>query len=72
MQPTLRGAWWLHEMREAGLQYIAWVLPSNLVARQTAETIAQTIENPYVGTFDDVASAYVWLQQQQIAVDSQQ
>lgn len=59
------GALWLDDMREAGLEYIAWVLPSSLLARQTVESTVHYIEAPQVGTFDDVASAYVWLQQQQ-------
>ncbi|MCC3154359.1 hypothetical protein Q3A66_11435 [Hymenobacter sp. BT770] len=65
MQLTLWGAWWLDEMRTAGLQYIAWVLPRSLLARQAVETVVHAIDTPRVGTFDDVASAYVWLQQQQ-------
>ncbi len=70
MQLTLWGAWWLEQMRQAGLQYIAWVLPPNLLDRQAVESIVHAIDTPRVGTFDDVASAYVWLQQQQVAVDS--
>jgi hypothetical protein len=65
MQLTVWGAWWIEEMRAAGLQYIAWVLPRSLMARQAVETIVYAIEMPRVVTFDDVASAYVWLQQQQ-------
>jgi hypothetical protein len=65
MQLSLWGAWWIEEMRAAGLQFIAWVLPRNLVARHTTETTVHAIEQPLVGTFDDIASAYVWLQQQQ-------
>ncbi|ALW85003.1 hypothetical protein AUC43_07795 [Hymenobacter sedentarius] len=65
VQLTLWGAWWLNEMRTAGLQYIAWVLPRSLLARQAVETVVHAIDAPRVGTFDDVASAYVWLQQQQ-------
>ncbi|MBF9141633.1 hypothetical protein [Hymenobacter properus] len=68
MQLSLWGAWWVEEMRNAGLQYIAWVLPRSLVARQTTEAIVQAVENPHIGTFDDVASAYVWLQQQPVRV----
>jgi hypothetical protein len=68
MQLSLWGAWWIEEMRNAGLQCIAWVLPRSLVARQTTEAIVQAVENPHIGTFDDVASAYVWLQQQPVRV----
>lgn len=68
MQLSLWGAWWIEEMRNAGLQCIAWVLPRSLVARQTTEAIVQAVESPHIGTFDDVASAYVWLQQQPVRV----
>jgi hypothetical protein len=56
--------WWLGEMMHAGLAYIAWIYPRNFEARQLMETAMQRIERPVVATFDDVASAYVWLQQQ--------
>ena len=65
LQLTAWGAWWLDELRAAGLQYLAWVLPRGLLARQAVETGVHAIEIPRVATFDDVASAYVWLQQQQ-------
>jgi hypothetical protein len=55
---------WLHEMLQAGLKYIAWIMPRNFEARQQTELLVQRIEQPVVATFDDVASAYVWLQQQ--------
>ncbi|GGG44824.1 hypothetical protein [Hymenobacter glacieicola] len=60
------GAWWLEEMMRAGLHYIAWVFPRDFAARQASEAILQVIERPVVGTFDDVASAYLWLQQQHV------
>ncbi|MDF7812785.1 hypothetical protein [Hymenobacter sp. YC55] len=61
---SLWGAWWLEEMLRAGLQHIAWVFPRDFVARQASETVLSSIERPVIGTFDDVASAYIWLQQQ--------
>jgi hypothetical protein len=66
MQLTAWGAWWLKEMRAAGLQFMAWVLPHNLLSRHVTETVVHDIQEPRVGTFDDVASAYVWLQQQPV------
>jgi hypothetical protein len=72
MQLTLWGAWWLDEMRAAGLDFIAWVLPRDLLARQATENIVHAIEHPRVGTFDDIASAYVWLQRQQLSMGSEQ
>ena len=59
------GVQWLEDMLAAGLHFIAWVLPRDLVARQATEDIVHAIDRPRVGTFDDVASAYIWLQQQQ-------
>jgi hypothetical protein len=61
---TLWGAWWLEEMQRAGLRHIAWVYPRDFDARKATEVVLQRIERPVVATFDDVASAYVWLQQQ--------
>ncbi|GAB3829205.1 hypothetical protein [Hymenobacter jeollabukensis] len=64
MQLTLWGAWWLEEMTSAGLQYLAWVFPRDFMMRQHTEQALQHIERPVVVAFGDVASAYVWLQQQ--------
>ncbi|WP_046245281.1 hypothetical protein [Hymenobacter terrenus] len=61
-------AWWLEEMYHAGLQYIVWVLPRSLLARQAMEAIVHAIDNLRVGTFDDTASACVWLQQQPVII----
>lgn len=57
-------AWWLNEMLEAGLRYIAWIFPHDFAARQHTEQTLQSIQRPIVGTFDDVASAYIWLGRQ--------
>lgn len=70
MQFTAWGLWWLEEMRAAGLLFLAWVLPQDLLSRQATETTVHSIEQPVVGTFDDVASAYDWLQQQNLSVSS--
>jgi hypothetical protein len=66
VQLTVWGAWWLEEMMRAGLQYVAWVFPRDFAARQATEKVLLSIMQPTVGTFDDVASAYVWLQQQPV------
>ncbi|MCC2545937.1 hypothetical protein LJY25_05735 [Hymenobacter sp. BT175] len=58
------GQWWIGEMLRAGLQYIAWVYPRDFTARQDTERVLQYVQRPVIATFDDVASAYVWLQQQ--------
>ena len=69
-QTTIRlTAWsmaWLEEMRVAGLWVIAWVLPRRAESLRDAESFVQVIDRPQVVTFDDLASAYVWLRQQPI------
>jgi hypothetical protein len=65
MKFTSWGEWWLSELEAAGLCFMAWVLPGSLLARQGAEVTLRAIESPRVGTFDDLASAFSWLQQQQ-------
>ena len=64
MSRTHWGSRWLEEMKTAGLRYYAWVLPRSLQARHATEERVHPISNPLVGTFDDIASAYLWLQQQ--------
>ncbi|WP_400193052.1 hypothetical protein [Hymenobacter sp. B81] len=64
VQLTLWGSWWLDEMLAAGLRHIAWVYPRDFAARQATEAVVRFIQRPVVATFDDVASAYFWLQAQ--------
>jgi hypothetical protein len=64
MQRTHWGHRWLEEMQAAGLRYFAWVLPLSLQARHATEERVYAISSPLVGTFDDIASACLWLQQQ--------
>ncbi|GAB2962165.1 hypothetical protein GCM10027048_33210 [Hymenobacter coalescens] len=64
MQLTPWSRWWLGEMMHAGLQYVAWVYPRNFEARQATENAIRFIQRPVVASFDDVASAYVWLRHQ--------
>ena len=56
---------WLEQMRLAGLRYMAWVYPRNFPARKPSEESLQLIRRPLVATFDDVASACLWLRRQQ-------
>lgn len=56
---------WLAQMRVAGLRYMAWVYPQSFPARKPSELLLQPIRSPLVATFDDVASACLWLQRQQ-------
>jgi hypothetical protein len=64
MELSARSLEWLAEMHAAGLHFLAWILPHELVSRRTTEGIVLTLEKPIVCTFDDLASAYTWLQQQ--------
>ena len=66
MQLSERSLGWVAQMRAAGLQHLAWVLPRNMFARQSVETVVIGIETPKVVTFDDLASAYIWLQRQPV------
>ena len=64
MQLSARSLEWLARMHAAGLRYLAWVMPRELHSRRTTEGVVLDIEVPTVCTFDDVASAYLWLQRQ--------
>lgn len=55
----------LEQMRVAGLRYMAWVYPRSFPARTSSETLLQPVRSSLVATFDDVASACVWLQRRQ-------
>ncbi|UYZ58187.1 hypothetical protein [Hymenobacter latericus] len=59
-------------LAEAGLQYIAWVNAPSMLNRRTADlalAISETVQlsenRPLVATFDDLASAYEWLQKRE-------
>ena len=64
MHLSARSLDWLAQMHAAGLQVLAWVLPPQLASQRTSEGFVLKIEAPAVYTFDDLASAYAWLQQQ--------
>lgn len=64
MQLSARSLDWLAQMYAAGLQVLAWVLPPQLASQRTTEGFVLKIEAPAVYTFDDLASASTWLQQQ--------
>ncbi|QJX46974.1 hypothetical protein HMJ29_08520 [Hymenobacter taeanensis] len=66
VQISVWGAWWLEEMMRAGLQYVAWIYPRDFAARQATEATLQLIQRPVVMSFDDVATAYFWLQKQPV------
>lgn len=64
MQLSLWGMWWLEEMTKAGLEYLAWVFPRDFLMRPQTEQALRQLQQPVIVAFDDVASAYLWLQQQ--------
>ncbi|MBF9141629.1 hypothetical protein [Hymenobacter properus] len=64
MQLSARSLEWVAQMHAAGLRYLAWVLPRQLISRQSTEGVVLDIEAPTVCTFDDLASAFGWLQRQ--------
>jgi AraC-like DNA-binding protein len=64
MQLSARSLDWLTQMHAAGLQCLAWVLPQKLASRRTTEGFVLQIDAPVVCTFDELASAYAWLQRQ--------
>ena len=64
MQLSARSLEWLAQMHAAGLHHLAWVMPPELNSRRITEDVVLNIAVPHVSTFDDVASAYVWLKQQ--------
>ena len=64
VEPGEWSMWWLGEMRAAGLAALAWVYPPNFLARKATDTLIRPVTQPLVATFDDLASAYFWLQTQ--------
>lgn len=59
------GKLWLRDLEDAGLQYMAWVLPFNAPRLQTTDLSARPFRKPLIVTFADVASAFEWLHKQQ-------
>jgi len=55
---------WLQDMRQAGLQHLAWVLPRSSDTLNTAYLSLRAIQAPVVVTFAELASAYEWLRKQ--------
>lgn len=54
---------WLPLAQAAGLQYFAWVYSTNLVCRQWADRTISYCSSPHVAAFEDIATAYTWLQE---------
>lgn len=54
---------WLPLAQAAGLQYFAWVHSPKLQCRQWADQTISYCSSPHVAAFEDMATAYGWLQE---------
>ena len=53
---------WAPQMRKAGLQYLAQVVPASIFATLTIETLIQRIDTNFeIRTFEDETAAEAWL-----------
>ncbi|RYU83319.1 STAS/SEC14 domain-containing protein [Hymenobacter persicinus] len=57
------GEYYYEQLAQRGVQYVAWVYPAHWAVRNSMDTAMKFITRPQVVTFDDLASAYSWLQQ---------
>jgi hypothetical protein len=63
------GARWVGDqyytmLADRGIRYVAWVCPPHWSARKSMETAMHFVTKPTVILFDDLATAYAWLQRQ--------
>ena len=63
-----RGARWVGEhyypeLARLGVAYVAWVYPAHWAVRKSMDTAMRFVTAPLVVTFDELATAYAWLQQ---------
>jgi hypothetical protein len=56
---------WLRDMHAAGLEALAWVYPQHFNSRAATESTLGRITQPILATFDDLATAYLWLKNYQ-------
>ena len=53
---------WFPAMREAGLEWFAWVYSSSMFSRLSTDKMVSLTENPdFIGVFEDVDLAKDWL-----------
>ena len=58
------GREWFPAMKEAGLQYFAWVYSPNIYSRLSTDLVLEyTGAGPITATFDDLETATAWLKQ---------
>jgi len=57
------GEYYYDQLAQLGVQYVAWVYPGHWAVRNSMDTAMKYVTRPLVVTFDDLATAYAWLQQ---------
>jgi hypothetical protein len=57
------GEYYYPRLAQLGVQYVAWVYPAHWAVRKSMDTAMRYVTNPQVVTFDELATAYAWLQQ---------
>lgn len=58
------GGEYYQQLAGLGMRHVAWVCPPDWGARRSMETAMLFVTRPVVVLFDDVASAYTWLERQ--------
>jgi hypothetical protein len=66
-QETWAGEALFPALGHAGVQYVACVYPSALLARVSLDATLATAPQPFLAAFEDVATACSWLQRQSAA-----
>jgi len=56
-------------LAQGGVRYVACVYPAALAARFSLDTTLNCAPQPFVAAFEDLASAYAWLQHQNTAAE---
>ncbi|GAA3940819.1 hypothetical protein [Hymenobacter algoricola] len=56
------GEYYYDQLAQRGVEYVAWVYPVHWAVRNSMDTAMKFVTRPLVVTFDDLATAYGWLQ----------
>lgn len=57
-------------LAQGGVHYVACVYPGALAARFSLDATLACAPRPFVAAFEDLATAYAWLQHQDVSVNS--
>jgi hypothetical protein len=57
------GEYYYDQLAQRGVQFVAWVYPAHWAVRNSMDSAMKYVTRPLVLTFDDLATAYSWLQQ---------